>query len=106
MLNFECFMRNDFVYTLNSLDGCPVTDDPQREFALHVLTHNRKRLYVKCMVTNIYLFLGNKRNKVTSWISLWLSEEMTTDGIRINVCYNQKHTSVSKSRQSFNAEQR
>ena len=106
MLSFEYFMSNGFVFTLNSIDGCPLTDDPQRESVLHVLTHDRKRLYVSCTVTIICLFWENKKNKVTSWISLWLSKKMTADGIRTQVRYNQKHTPVLKLRQSFNAEQR
>ena len=54
-------------------------------------------------VTTICLFWKNKRSKVTSWISFCLSEEITTDEIRNHARYNQKHTSVSKLGQSFNA---
>ena len=47
----------------------------------------------------------NRRHKVTIWISLRLSEKMTTDGIRTHARNNQKHSLVLKSRQSFNAGQ-
>ena len=47
----------------------------------------------------------NRRHEVTILISLWLSEKMTTDGIRTHALDNQRHTLVLKPRQFFNAGQ-
>ena len=75
---------------------------------IFVACSSRQRVMLIAPEAYMHKCIGSSqenRHNVTIWISLWLLEKMTTDGIRTHTRNNQRHTLVSKSRKSFNAEQ-